>query len=112
MYQRYEGIFIIKNTGYVDRIKETIDRINNMLLSEKCKIIDKKEMGLRPLAFEVKGYKQGYYYYIQFDVPKNIKNSKISVKINTIEEVIKQIIMELEVDQEKKFVGRQTIKQI
>ncbi len=41
-----------------------------MLLSEKCKIIDKKEMGLRPLAFEVKGYKQGYYYYIQFDVPK------------------------------------------
>ena len=106
MYQRYEGIFIIKNTGYVDRIKETIDRINNMLLSEKCKIIDKKEMGLRPLAFEVKGYKQGYYYYIQFDVPKNISENQYnrrSYKANN---------NGIRSRPRKKFVGRQTIKQI
>ncbi len=67
-----------------------------MIVSECCDIFHKEKLGVKNLAYEVKGHKKGYFYYIKFKVPDSLRDSgKISIKINTLEEVIKYIILEL-----------------
>ncbi|MFR1776913.1 MAG: 30S ribosomal protein S6 [Clostridia bacterium] len=96
MNRKYEAMFIIKNYENEDKRNETIDRINNVFISEYCNIYDKEEMGIRKLAYEIKEQKEGFYYYIKFNAPDNIQDiGKISVNINTIEDVIKHIIVKL-----------------
>ncbi len=97
MCQKYEGIFIIKNHEDLNKIKEVIDKINNVVLSENANIYHKDELGIKNLAYEVKKQKKGYYYYIKSDVQDNKIDAvgKISTKINTIEEVLKYIIVKL-----------------
>lgn len=98
MNQKYEAIFIIKEDKELSKTKEVIDRIDNIVTSMGFDIFYKEEKGIRDLAYKVKGEKKGYYYYINFKVSEDLQNevNKISVKINTIEEVLKHIILELE----------------
>ena len=99
MCKKYEAIFIIKNCDDADKVREVIDRINNMVISEYCDIFHKEELGVRKLAYEVKGEKKGYYYLINFKSPDDFADTgKISMKINTVEEVIKHIIVKMEDD--------------
>ncbi len=99
MCKKYEAIFIIKNCDDADKVREVIDRINNMVISEYCDIFHKEELGVRKLAYEVKGEKKGYYYLINFKAPDSLEDTgKISIKINTVEEVIKHIIVKMEDD--------------
>ncbi len=98
MDKKYEAVFIIKPKLDKNILNDTIDRINNIILSEDGEIYFKEKEGTKKLAYEIKGYKEGYYYYIKFkvDSSKTNKIGHISVKINTIEEIIKHIIVRLE----------------
>lgn len=97
MDKKYEAIFIIKNNEDIEKVEEVIDKINNMVISEYCDIFYKDKMGVRRLAYEVKHEKEGFYYLINFKTQnENQEIDKISVKINTIEEVLKHIIVRLE----------------
>lgn len=91
--KKYEAIFIIKPDNE-ERIKDVIDRINNIVLSEYCEITHKENVGIKKLAYEIKSYKTGYYYYINFNMNINVLG-RISLKFNTIEEIIKYIFLEL-----------------
>lgn len=96
MCRKYEGIFIIKNMEDSKKIEEIINIINNMIVSECCDIFHKEKLGVKDLVYEVKGHKKGYFYYIKFKVPDSLKDiGKISIKINTLEEIIKHMIFEL-----------------
>lgn len=94
---KYEAIFIIKNDKE-EQIRDAIERIDNIILSEYCEIISKEKKGTRKLAYEIKGNKTGYFYYVSFKGDYIDKNSlgKMSIKINTIEEVIKHIFFKME----------------
>ena len=94
---KYEAIFIIKNDKE-EQIRDAIERIENIILSEYCEIISKEKKGTRKLAYEIKGNKTGYFYYVSFKGDYIDKNSlgKMSIKINTIEEVIKHIFFKME----------------
>lgn len=94
---KYEAIFIIKPDDE-EKIKDVIERINNIILSMCYEIIYKEEKGIKKLAYEIKGYKTGYYYYVNFKSNSMDKNSlgEISVRINTMEEVIKYIFLKIQ----------------
>lgn len=100
MEKKYEAIFIIRNLKEQQELKYTIERINNMIISEGCEIFKKEEMGLKKLAYEIKGTKEGYYYLVNFKDTNNKKDvsGRVSVKINTLEEVLKHIILKMEDD--------------
>ena len=94
---KHEAIFIIKSDKE-EQIKDVIERIDNIILSEYCEIISKEKKGTRKLAYEIKGNKTGYFYYVSFKGDYIDKNSlgKMSIKINTIEEIIKHIFIKME----------------
>lgn len=98
MEKIYEAIFIIKEIEDEKKVDEVIKKINNVILAEKAEFTKKEKMGLKRLAYEIRGQKKGYYYLVNFKtIDENGKNTgKISAKINTIEEVIKYIIIRMD----------------
>ncbi len=94
MDKKYEAIFIIKNNENIEKVEEVIDKINNMVTSEYCDIFHKDKIGVKRLAYEIKHEREGFYYLINFKTQnENQEINKISIKINTIEEVLKHIII-------------------
>ena len=91
----YEAIFIIKSNRGKENVNKTIKDINQLIKDSKCEIYLKKELGLRKLAYEIKECKDGYYYLINFkdESTKKDATNHITKGINTMEEVIKFIII-------------------
>jgi len=61
--RKYEIMFIVKPDLEESAIKEVFNSMKGVLESKKAKILDSKEMGQRELAYEIKKYKNGYYFY-------------------------------------------------
>ena len=97
MKQKYEAIFIIRCNEDSKKLEETIEKINNIVISNSFNIYYKEKKGEKKLAYEVKGEKEGVYYYIKFETSEKINNKleEIKTKINTIEDVLKYIIIKL-----------------
>lgn len=98
MCQKYEAIFIIKENKQENKTREIINEINSIVENYNGKIYYKDEKGICNLAYEIKGNKKAFFYYIDF---KNIENKelelgKIAIKLNTIEEILKHIMLKLE----------------
>lgn len=85
MENNYDAVFIIKNDDSVEDIISTI----NYFVEENCKILKKEKIGLKRLAYEIKGEKEGYYYFVNFKTLTNNTINKIEKNINTIHKVIK-----------------------
>ena len=93
-YEREEAL-ALDGTG---KVLQLFEKYDNIILSEYCEIISKEKKGTRKLAYEIKGNKTGYYYYVSFQSDSMDKNyiGKMSIKINTIEEIIKHIFIKME----------------
>ena len=61
--RKYEIMFIVKPDLAEGTIKEVFESMKGVLESKKAKILDTKDMGQRELAYEIKKYKNGYYFY-------------------------------------------------
>ena len=60
--RNYEIMFIVRPTLSEDDTKKVIENFGKILTDNDAKIIDKKDMGQRELAYEIKKFKSGYYY--------------------------------------------------
>lgn len=95
MNKKYEAVFFIEPNEDKNKIKDIINKINNIIIYENCEIYYKEEKGTYNLAYEIKGNKKAFYYYIKFKTLDNKVPAlgKISNKANTIKEIIKHIIV-------------------
>ena len=60
---KYELIFIVKPDLEESQIKNVNDSVKAMLSEMKANILEEKEWGQKELAYEIKKYKTGYYFY-------------------------------------------------
>ena len=65
--KNYEIMFIVRPTLGEDEIKKVIENFGKILTDNGAKIIDKKDMGQRELAYEIKIFKSGYYYIYEIE---------------------------------------------
>lgn len=63
---KYETIFLMKNTLTEEQKNKTIDTIKNYL-NENGKINNTEDLGEKTLAYEIKKHKKAYYYLIEFE---------------------------------------------
>lgn len=92
MERKYEAIFVFKIN---DNFKNLIKQVNKIFENYNMKIIRKDDLGEKKLAYTIKGYNQGHYYYLDL-VDENNRDDvegKISMELNTIEDLIKHIII-------------------
>ena len=58
----YEIMFIVKPTLSEDEVKKVVNNFKSILTSNGANIVDFVEMGQRELAYEIKKFKNGYYF--------------------------------------------------
>ena len=61
---KYELMFIVKPDLEEANIKKVGEEMKSLVESNGAKVVDYKEMGQKELAYEIKGYKNGYYFLI------------------------------------------------
>lgn len=94
MNEKYESVFIIKEDCNKKNIISEIDKI---ITTHKAKISRTDELGLKKLAYEIRKNKNGYYYVVYFEIANNNNQiAKIQKQINTIEEILKFIIVKVD----------------
>ena len=59
---KYEIMFIVKPDLEETAIKKEADNLKKVLTNLEAKFVEEKAMGQRELAYEIKKYKNGYYF--------------------------------------------------
>ena len=59
---KYEIMFIVKSENDEKTIKETVSSFEKILTDMKAKIVNKKDMGQKKLAYPIKKQVRGNYY--------------------------------------------------
>jgi ribosomal protein S6 len=59
---KYEIMFIVKPDLEETAIKNEAESLKKVLTNLEVKIVEEKAMGQRELAYEIKKYKNGYYF--------------------------------------------------
>ena len=65
--KRYEIMFIVRPTLSEEEIKNIAKEFEKVLTTNGATVTDVKEMGQRELAYEIKDFKNGYYYVITLE---------------------------------------------
>lgn len=92
---RYEIMFIVKNTIEDEAVKKEADALQSLITSDKGKIIEFKEMGKRKLAYPIKKELTGTYYVMTVEANHDtIKEFDRKVLIN--ENVLRHLIIKKE----------------
>ena len=65
--RNYEIMFIVRPTLGEDEIKKVVENFGKTLTDNGAKIVDKKEIGQKELAYEIKKFKSGYYYLYEVE---------------------------------------------
>ncbi len=59
---KYEIMFIVKSENDEKTIKDTVSSFEKILVDMKAKIVNKKDMGQKKLAYPIKKQVRGNYY--------------------------------------------------
>ena len=94
--KKYDVMFIVKPDLEEGAIKEVFDSMKALLEDKKANIVEAKEMGQRELAYEIKKYKTGYYFYflIEADTAEAVKEFDRVARID--ENIIRHLILNLD----------------
>jgi len=90
--KKYEVMYIIRPNLENDAIKETISAIAKIFTDRKCNIVETKDMGLKDLAYEIAGFKKGYYVWHLVEANNEAINEFTRIaRIN--EDIIRDIVV-------------------
>ena len=94
--RKYEIMFIVKPDLEEKAVKDTVKKLEKVLTDNKAVITLSKELGNKEFAYEIKGFKSGFYYLYNID-----SNSDAAVKefdrIASIDEnIVRHLVLNIE----------------
>lgn len=89
---RYEIMFIVKNTIEDEAVKKEADALQSLITSDKGKIIEFKEMGKRKLAYPIKKEVTGTYYVMTVEANHDTI-SEFDRKVLINENILRHLII-------------------
>jgi len=94
--RKYEIMFIVKPTLSEDEIKKVAKNFETILTSNDATVTNFKDMGQKELAYEIKDFKNGYYFLINLesDNDKAIKEFDRLALISN--DIVRHLITKLE----------------
>ncbi len=94
--RNYEIMFIVKPDLEEKTVKDTVKKLEKALTDNKAVITLSKELGQKEFAYEIKGFKSGFYYLYNID-SKDDKAVKEFDRIASIDEsVIRHLVINIE----------------
>ena len=94
--RNYEIMFIVRPTLGEDEIKKVIENFGKTLTDNGAKIVDKKDMGQRELAYEIKKFKNGYYYVMTLEASDDKAINEFDRLAGISSDIIRHLITKLE----------------
>lgn len=64
---KYEIMFIVRPNLEENKVKEVAKKFENVLSDNGASVISLKDLGQKELAYEVSGYKTGFYFLINLE---------------------------------------------
>ena len=94
--RKYEIMFIIKPDLEEKKIKETVKKLEKTLTDNKAVITLSKELGGKEFAYEIKGFKSGFYYLYNVDSNTDAAIKEFSRVASLDESVIRYLVINIE----------------
>lgn len=94
--RNYEIMFIVRPTLGEDEIKKVVENFGKTLTDNGAKIIDKKEIGQKELAYEIKKFKSGYYYLYEVEASDDKAINEFDRLALISSDVIRHLITKIE----------------
>ena len=94
--RKYEIMFIVRPDLEENAVKETVKKLEKTLANNKAVITLSKELGQKEFAYEIKGFKSGFYYLYNID-SSDQKAIKEFDRIASIDEsIVRHLILNIE----------------
>lgn len=94
--RNYEIMFIVRPTLTEDEIKNVAKKFETILTDNGAKVTNTKDMGQRELAYEIKKFKNGYYFLINLEANDDKAIKEFDRMAGISSDVIRHLITKLE----------------
>lgn len=94
--RKYEIMFIVKPDLEEKAIKETVKKLEKTLTDNKAVITLSKELGQKEFAYEIKGFKSGFYYLYNIDSNSDAAVKEFNRVASLDESVIRYLVINIE----------------
>ncbi|MEE2953587.1 MAG: 30S ribosomal protein S6 [Bacteroidota bacterium] len=95
MENTYEITFIMNPVLSEEQVKETADKFISLLKSDKAKIINEENWGLKKLKYSIQNKKTGFYYMIEFQSEGKILHN-FEVELQRDERILRWLTVKLD----------------
>lgn len=94
--RKYEIMFIVKPDLEEKAVKDVVKKLEKSLTDNKATITLSKELGQKEFAYEIKGFKSGFYFLYNIDSNTDAAVKEFS-RIASIEEnIIRYLVLNVE----------------
>ena len=94
--RNYEIMFIVRPDLEENAVKETVKKLEKVLTDNKAVITLSKELGQKEFAYEIKGFKSGFYYLYNIETNNDAAIKEFD-RISLIDEsVVRHLILNIE----------------
>ena len=94
--KKYEIMFIVRPTLTEEEIKKVAKNFENVLTTNGANVTNVKEMGQRELAYEIKKFKNGYYYVMTLEASDDKAINEFDRLAGISSDIIRHLITKLE----------------
>lgn len=94
--RKYEIMFILKPDLEEKVLKDTVKKLEKTLTDNKAVITLSKELGSKEFAYEIKGFKSGFYYLYNIDSNSDAAVKEFSRIAGIDENVVRHLVINIE----------------
>ena len=94
--RKYEIMFIVRPDLEENAVKETVKKLEKALTDNKAVITLSKELGQKEFAYEIKGFKSGFYYLYNIETSKETTVKEFDRIASLDESVVRHLILNIE----------------
>ena len=94
--RKYEIMFIVRPDLDENAVKETVKKLEKVLTDNKAVITLSKELGQKEFAYEIKGFKSGFYYLYNIETSTQETVKEFGRIASLDESVVRHLILNIE----------------
>ena len=94
--RKYEIMFIVKPDLEEKTVKDTVKKLEKTLTDNKAVITLSKELGSKEFAYEIKGFKSGFYYLYNIESNTDAAVKEFSRIASIDESVVRHLVINIE----------------
>lgn len=94
--RKYEIMFIVRPDLEEKNVKDTVKKLEKTLTDNKAVITLSKELGQKEFAYEIKGFKSGFYYLYNIDSNTDAAVKEFGRIASLDESIIRHLVINMD----------------